>query len=268
MKKQRKINVKWVGPDGSIDQTNDRDLLRLLDHKLIIKEFGRKNVKEIRKIIKKALKYLRELFRTYELVSPYHNVGHNFVTAITTLKAFIGGLKKGYKFTKGDLQVLLVATLFHDTGYLRKSKDQEKTNVFNHSIKSLDFVRTFMEEVLDWNGGNIPKVYELQRFTIYSGWQKNKKNLKKNKLGQILVGSDFMQVVDKNYFRNLKVLSELIHSKSIDHDKKGQRKFFYLSEDVVSHVWPFLDSYYGSEKKNPYRKSWDNFEKIMEKLYM
>lgn len=268
MKKQRKFNVKWVGPDGSIDQTNNDDLLRLLDHELIIKEFDKEQVEKIKKSIKKALKYLRELFRTYELVSPYHNVGHNFVTAVTALKALIGGIKKGDKFEKNDLEILLVAALFHDTGYLRKSKNHKKTNVFNHSIKSLDFVRTFMEKVLSWDGGNIPKVYELQRFTIYSGWEKNRKNLKKNKLGQILVGADFLQVVDKNYFKNLKVLSELIHSKSIDSDKVGQRKFYDLAEDVVNQIWPYLDSFYDGDKQNPYRKGWDNFEKTMKKYYM
>ena len=97
MKKQKEVDVKWIGPIGDIDQTDDNDLLRLLKHKSIADEFRREDIESTKINFVKALKYLRELFRTYELVSPYHNVGHNFITAVTALRAFIGVIKIGYE---------------------------------------------------------------------------------------------------------------------------------------------------------------------------
>jgi len=268
MKKQKKIEVKWVGPDGEFDQSKNSDLLQLLDHRIIRDKYSKKNIDNLKESTKKALKYLRRLFSTYELVSAYHNVGHNYITAVTVLKGFIGGLKMGRIYSKNDLEVLLIATLFHDTGYLRKSNKQKKTDVFTHSMKSLDFVSTFMDKILGWNGENSPKVKDLQSFTCYADWDENKKKLDDNDFAKILVGSDFMQVVDKNYFQNLEVLREFLRSKNVKNDKKGQARFLELSREVTSYAWEFLDSFFDGKENNPYRKGWDRFEDTMKKDYM
>lgn len=270
MVNKRKVNVKWIGPDGNIDQNKNTFLLRLLGNKVLKKKYSSNNINEVKEIASQALRYLRKLFKEHELTSPYHNFGHNYVTAVTSIRGFIGALRSKKNLSYRDLRIILVTSLFHDTGYLKdiNSKKEKEINVYNHSKNSTDLIQFFTKGILKWDKRDLSTIIDLYKYPNYVNWNKNKSKVEKDILAKILVGADFMQVVDKNYFKNLKVLKELIRAKSIKKDKAGQRKFFELSREVTDLIGVFIDTFYGSKEKNPYRKGWIRYEKTMKRNYM
>lgn len=262
MKKKGEIRVKWKGPDGNIRQNSNRDLLDLLSHKGLQKHYSKEDLRLLRKSLWRALRYVRKLFRTFNLASPYHNFGHNYVTTITALRAVIGVLKRGEKLDILDIEVLLIVTLFHDTGYLRGSKFSRKEDVISHSQKSRMNSSKFLHE-LKWTDSDIARVLDLLKFTNYGRWEFNKKKVVADLLAQILVGADLMQVVDANYFMNLVVLHEILYGGKEKMTVAGQQKFFDFTKETVSWIWKYLDKFYGGREKSPYRKRWSDFVEYM-----
>lgn len=262
MKKGREINVKWKGPDGQVRQNSNRDLLDLLLHKELRKHYSKEDLRMLRKSIWKSLRYVRKLFKTHNLASPYHNFGHNYVTTITALRAVIGVQRRGEKLGILDIAVLLIAALFHDTGYLRGSKFSRKEDVISHSQKSRMNSSKFLHE-LKWTDSDIARVLDLLKFTNYGKWEFNKKKVAADLLAQILVGADLMQVVDANYFMNLIVLHEMLYGGKEKMTVAGQKKFFDFTKEATSRIWKHLDKFYRGKEENPYRERWEDFLEYM-----
>ncbi|MFC1780120.1 HD domain-containing protein [Patescibacteria group bacterium] len=263
---KREKQVIWTGPQGKINWLKNDELLRILKHEILRETYDRKSLKETHILFEKALQHLRKLYRTYNLISTYHSFSHNYVTAITAMKGFVGALKLGKKLTIFDLKVLIIVALFHDTGYLRKSKYQEKTDVVSHSKKSSEFSKRFLESI-DWNNNQIRQALELHKFTDYSKWKQNEDKIYENVLAQLLVGADFMQVVDYNYYKNLKVLNEFLYERDGKVSKVGQQKFYHLVCRITLWVWSYLDSFFKGIRKNPYRAGWKKYRKDFEDAF-
>lgn len=275
LKGVKRQSVKWVGPSGEIDSKDNREMISLLHSKVIWDEYGKDKMKFYEYGGKKIVNYVRDLFKKYELKSPYHDFSHNYVTMITALRAFIGAIKEKEKLAEDDLRCLLIASIFHDTGYLVVKKGEDSMWARTHSRESRLLMKRSLKDVIAinrkkfekllrdikdyeaWKVMDIEKIISLQKYTNYSRWKVNKKRIKRNKLAQILVGADLLQVTDKNYFQNRHFLEAYIVSmKGKDH-----RPFIKFEREGVRGIWPFLDSYYGGRKKNPYRKRWEIFEK-------
>lgn len=287
MKKQKMICVKWNGPDGSINSSNNDNFLELFDNSALKKycadndSVTQKDLAEVCLTVQEALKYLREIFGAYDLVSSYHNFAHNYVTSITAFRAFIGALKLQEKLVLDDLKNLIIVSLFHDTGYLQKSDFKGKANVVTHIVRSLNFMDNFVRG-LKWKQEEVESMLRLGGFTNYSEWDKNKNKINKNVLSadeslklpgneiilaRLLVGADFMQVVDINYFENLQTLTEFLKSKNSTNDNEGQKSFFDLSCEITQWIWKYLDAFYDGRKKNPYRNGWEIYERGMEEKF-
>ena len=273
MKKQQ-IKVKWVGPAAKIDPESNKDLLTLVNHKVLIKKFGKERIRLYEYGAKKLLNYVRALFKRYKLLSSYHDFGHNYVTTITSIRAYIGAIKLGKSFNEDDFRCLLIVSLFHDTGYLKMRKEKESVWATIHSKQSRVLMRKSLKDVIllnkdkfdsflrdigdydPWKILDIEKIVDLQKFTNYSRWKMNKEKIKKNKIAQILVASDLMQVVDKNYFNNREALEVYIMSKK----DKDHTKFYEFEKEGVKWIWKYLDAFYGAKNRNPYRKMWEFFK--------
>jgi hypothetical protein len=266
MRKGGEIKVRWRGPDGKIRQNSNKILLKLFSHEELKRHFDIRNIRLLRKDVWKALRYLRRLYRTYDLISPYHNFGHNYVTTITAFRAFVGALKSGRKFSFSDLNVLLFATLFHDTGYLRKSKFAQKRGVMTHSAKSTDFTKAFLI-TLNWSKERISEVAMLQSFTKYARWELKKLKYKGNPLAKILVGADLTQCFDLNYAKNLTILREILFTNKMELTRQSQQKFYKFVKEVTGWIWKYLDEFYGGKDKNPYRFGWERFRRLMRDEY-
>ncbi len=276
MNKKIKKQVKWEGPCGSISPTNNRDLLNLFDNDILLKYFSDKqssdDLKKVKVITEKSLKYLRKIFKSYDLTSAYHNFDHNYTTTVTSFRAFIGALKINESITVNDLKLLLLASLFHDTGYLLNSSFKSKSNVVTHIVRSLIFMESFVKK-LDWDNRDVNDLLILGQFTDYSKWKKDRLKIINHDckintvLAKIIVGADFMQVVDRNYFDNLDILNEFLKITQGIEEKKGQKKFYNLSSDVTQWIWEYLDAFYEGKDKDPYRKGWKHFKSGMTKRF-
>jgi hypothetical protein len=262
----KRKKVLWTGPRGRINQLKNEELLRILKHEVLKEAYDKKVLKETHILFEKALQHLRKLYRTYNLISSYHSFSHNYITAITALRGFVGALQLGKKLSIEDLQSLVIAAMFHDTGYLRKSKYQKRTDVVSHIDKGYKYSKDFLIGQ-KWSDKQIDKVKDLQKFTNYSKWKQNEDKVYENVLAQILVGADFLQVVDNNYYENLKVLDEFIYERAGKVSKSGQKKFYHLVCKITFWIWSYLDSFYSGIRKNPYRAGWKKYREYFEEAF-
>lgn len=265
MTKKKQIKVRWSGPSGKIRQSSNKQLLALLKNRQLCKAFGKDRMYKLEIDVTKILRFLRRIFRDYNLMSAYHDFSHNYVTAITVIRAFIGGLKLKKKFSFQNLQILSVAALFHDSGYLRKSKFSKREDLRSHSRRSAYFTKEFLSTV-KLKEINVQDVLTLQSYTSYSSRGLRKK-LEGNTLAQILVGADLMQVVDTNYPQNLEILREYVGTTKDSLDKKSQENFVKFAKESTRGIWKYLDAFYGKRERNPYRKGWERFSNFMREKY-
>jgi HD superfamily phosphodiesterase len=90
-------------------------------------------MKNANPIIKSAEEYVFNLFK--EKLPPDH-VYHNYKHTFQTVKA-CKGIAATYNLTSRELEVLLLAAIFHDTGYIETYQGHEEVSIryFNDFIK-------------------------------------------------------------------------------------------------------------------------------------
>lgn len=263
MKKNKRSTIIWKGPAGEIKLNSNKSLIELFDHKSLSKYFSIEEIASVKEKILHAVKNLRKLYRSYRLTSLYHNYSHNYSTTITAFRAFIGALEKGETLSSGDLQYLLIVSLFHDTGYLKSASSQEEITLASHSKRSRKFLKEALGK-LKLKSKEIESLVRFHEFTDYGQWVDYEKEMKDNLLAQIFVGADLMQVTDMYYLRNLKNLGKTKYlTKS---DKRGQLEFCQFVKCATQYIWPYLDTFYQQRKKNPYREGWNSFERYIKNL--
>lgn len=252
------MTIRWIGPSGKIVIDSNKSLVNLFQHNVLRRNFSEGDLKELKSSTVSALTYLRELYSRKKLNSLYHNLGHNYVTSITAVKVFIGALRQGYAFFYTDLLALILAALFHDSGYLGKPLSGQKISIENHTENATLFAEDFAQR------SSIEKdisrqVIKLIKYTNYSRWDDYKFEVEIDLLAQVLIGADLLQVTDKRYFFNKKVLSEYLFVDGSGPDKVSQRKFYRFAKKMTSSVWKHLDAFYNGTDKNPYREGWKRF---------
>ncbi|MDD3647978.1 MAG: hypothetical protein PHS44_05790 [Candidatus Dojkabacteria bacterium] len=256
------MTVKWKGPQGEIDEDSNESLIRIIYHPGLKDIFHKQDLNEALGIAISGLDFLRALYASKKLSSRYHNLGHNYVTAITSIKAFIGALNLSRELSVDDLTAIILAALFHDCGYLTDKDGEPRIDMVDHTAKSSIFAEVFLTRN-SFKKVFCDRVYELIGYTNYSNWYESKVKVRDDLLGQMLVGADLLQVTDQRYFLNKKVLKELLYKKDSATVAEREKKFYEFTKEVTSQIWKFLDSYYRSSNDNPYRQGWERFVDAM-----
>ena len=114
-------------------------------------------MKNANPIIKSAEEYVFNLFK--EKLPPDH-VYHNFKHTFQTVKA-CKALSNAYSLTSRDLEILLLAAIFHDTGYIETYQGHEEISIriFNEFIKGdypLEDIKKVEELILSTKAGTRP----------------------------------------------------------------------------------------------------------------
>ncbi|MFD2160897.1 Pycsar system effector family protein [Paradesertivirga mongoliensis] len=114
-------------------------------------------MKNANPIIKSAEEYVFNLFK--EKLPPDH-VYHNYKHTFQTVKA-CKDLADAYNLTSRDLEILLLAAIFHDTGYIETYQGHEETSIriFNEFINGdypLEDIKKVEELILSTKAGAVP----------------------------------------------------------------------------------------------------------------
>ncbi|MEJ6982544.1 Pycsar system effector family protein [Pedobacter sp. P351] len=114
-------------------------------------------MKNANPIIKSAEEYVFNLFK--EKLPPDH-VYHNYKHTFQTVKA-CKELANSYNLTSRDLELLLLAAIFHDTGYIETYLGHEEISIkmFNDFIKGdypLEDIKKVEELILSTKAGSVP----------------------------------------------------------------------------------------------------------------
>lgn len=114
-------------------------------------------MKNANPIIKSAEEYVFNLFK--EKLPPDH-VYHNYKHTFQTVKA-CREISDAYNLTSRDLEILLLAAIFHDTGYVEAYQGHEEISIkiFNEFIKGdypLEDIKKVEELILSTKAGAVP----------------------------------------------------------------------------------------------------------------
>mgnify|MGYP003576457972 CR=1 FL=1 len=114
-------------------------------------------MKNANPIIKSAEEYVFNLFK--EKLPPDH-VYHNYKHTYQTVRA-CKQIANTYNLTSRDLEVLLLAAMFHDTGYIETYQGHEEVSIriFNEFIKGdypLEDIKRVEDLILSTKAGAIP----------------------------------------------------------------------------------------------------------------
>lgn len=261
-----KKEALWVGPDGTLRDNYKKHFEELCFHPSLFKKYSKRTLSNLQKRIDRALDYLDYLYKLYELLSPYHTLSHNVVTSITAFRTFLGKYMIDKTCSLKDLQTLLFAALFHDTGYIKISELQKNTRArFMHVDISFQITKRFLSLELAWTDKRIYDVIETQRLTEYRFAETALHEVKNSSCGVLIIGADILQVTDAHYIENLDMLTELLFTRNQERNKQNQNEFFLFAKQAVDHIWLYLDAFYKGSKNNPYRTGWDRFVKYMKK---
>jgi predicted metal-dependent HD superfamily phosphohydrolase len=142
-------------------------------------------MKNANPIIKSAEEYVFNLFK--EKLPPDH-VYHNFKHTFQTVKA-CKGLANAYNLTSRDFEILLLAAIFHDTGYIETYQGHEEISVriFNEFIKGdypLEDIKKVEELILSTRAGTVPD----------------------GTLQEILHDADYINIGKKSFFQRAELL--------------------------------------------------------------
>ncbi len=129
-------------------------------------------------IVKDAAEYVFNLFKD-KLPGDY--VYHNYNHTAETVKA-CKKLSKSYNLTSRDYEVLLLAALFHDTGYITTYED--------HELESVKFMKDYLKG--NYSDEDIREIESLIMSTKY-------RTVPDGSLQEILHDADYINLGSKNF---------------------------------------------------------------------
>ena len=129
-------------------------------------------------IVKDAAEYV---FNLYKDKLPGDYVYHNYNHTAETVKA-CKKLSKSYNLTSRDYEVLLLAALFHDTGYINAYE--------NHEIESVKFMKDYLK-------GNYPEddISEIESLILSTKYR----TIPDGSMQEILHDADYINLGSKNF---------------------------------------------------------------------
>ncbi len=172
-------------------------------------------------IVKDAAEYVFSLFKD-KLPGDY--VYHNYNHTAETVKA-CKKLSKSYNLTSRDYEVLLLAALFHDTGYI--------TTYDNHEEESVKFMKEYLKG--NYSDEDIKEIEELILSTKY-------RTVPDGSLQEILHDADYINLGNKAFDHRadlLRIEWERILQKTYSEEEWAQIQLQFLldtqfkTEDAV-----------------------------------
>lgn len=163
-------------------------------------------------VVNDAEEYVFNLFKD-KLPSDY--VYHNYNHTIETVKA-CKKLSKSYNLTSRDYEVLMLAALFHDTGYISTYKDHEE--------ESVKFMKQYLE-------GNYPEdeIREIESLILSTKFQV----VPDGSMQEILHDADYINLGSKNFEHRadlLRIEWERILHKNYTEEEWAQIQLQFLIE--------------------------------------
>lgn len=161
-------------------------------------------------VVKDAEEYVFNLFKE-KLPNDY--VYHNYNHTIETVKA-CKKLSKSYNLTNRDYEVLMLATWFHDTGYISVYE--------NHEVESVKFMKEYLT-------GNYPEeeIREIEALILSTRYQ----SVPDGSMQEILHDADYINLGRKNFNRRadlLRIEWERILNKTYNEEEWAQIQLQFL----------------------------------------
>ncbi len=163
-------------------------------------------------IVKDASEYVFNLFKD-RLPGDY--VYHNYNHTAETVKA-CKKLSKSYNLTSRDYEVLLLAAIFHDTGYI--------TTYDNHEEESVKFMKEYLQG--NYSDDDIKEIEELILSTKY-------RTVPDGSLQEILHDADYINLGSKTFDHRadlLRIEWERILQKTYTEEEWAQIQLQFLLE--------------------------------------
>jgi len=220
-----KINLAALVPNYDVDSISNEIIETI---KLISKEI---DLIKVKNLIEEFKKIFAGEYPGYQSCSTdYHDIFHTLDATLAFVRIVHGASLAGKKYKSGDIFLGVLATLFHDTGYILPKTDTSGTGAkytLNHVELSVDFVENYLK-AKGYSDLDFEKIAAMIRCTGVSIDLTRIKFPSKEieDLGKILGTADLVgQMSDRNYLEKL-----LFLVKEFDEGKvpgfEGERDFF------------------------------------------
>jgi HD superfamily phosphodiesterase len=193
-------------------------------------------------IIRDAEEYIFNLFKD-KLPGDY--VYHNYNHTAETVKA-CKKLSKSYNLTNRDYEVLMLAALFHDTGYIKTYE--------NHEEESVKFMKEYLK-------GNYPdeEIKEIESLILATKYQ----SVPDGSMQEILHDADYINLGTKNFDHRadlLRIEWERILQKTYTEEEWAQVQLQFLIDTNFKTEEAVLK--YNEEREQNILKQRNKIEKL------
>ncbi len=199
----KKINLAALVPNYDVDSISNAIMETI---KLISKEI---DLIKVKNLIAEFKKIFQGEYPGYQSCSTdYHDIFHTLDATLAFVRIVHGASLAGKKYQSGDVFLGVLATLFHDTGYILPETDKTGTGAkftLNHVELSVDFVEKYLQ-TKGYSDLDFEKVASMIRCTGVSiDLTRIKFPYKEiEDLGKILGAADLIgQMSDRNYLEKL-----------------------------------------------------------------
>jgi len=199
-----KINLAALVPNYDVDSISDEIIETI---KLVSKEIDQIKVKNL---ISEFKKIFQGEYPGYQACSTdYHDIFHTLDATLAFVRIVHGASLAGKKYKSWDIFLGVLATLFHDTGYILPVSDKSGTgakHTLNHVELSVDFVEKYLQTKGSYSDLDFEKIAAMIRCTGVSIDLTRIKFPSKEieDLGKILGAADLIgQMSDRNYLEKL-----------------------------------------------------------------
>lgn len=214
----------------------------------------------------------------------FHDLRHATDTFLAMARLLHGASLQQNRLTKRHTQIGLIASLFHDTGYIQEVYDTEGTgakHTENHVQRSMDFISRLGDEQ-HLSADEVEMVRSMILCTDLSVDVRSVRFLSPETefMGCMLVTADLLaQVADRMYLEKLSYLYDEFQegnvgefSSQLDLLKKTM-DFFTFTSDYLADIFPegegFLESHFVNRWKinhNLYQQSIENHRQYLKQI--
>jgi hypothetical protein len=168
----------------------------------------------------------------------YHNILHITDTFLAMARMIHGAINRGQTFSERNVDVALVAVLFHDTGYIQEEHDIEGTGA-KHTIRHVQRSMDFLERHGFDHGLSEEEIIAGRALILCTDLYRDLSKIKFPSssveiLGKMLGAADLLaQMADRTYLEKLMFLYQEF--------REGEVEGFENEEDLLRKTVSFYD---------------------------
>lgn len=212
--------------------------------------FTGEDFNQIRDVFTDITKLFKGNFSNYQICdTKYHDLHHTLEAVSVMVKILVGMMIKKGKISKKLAKLGIIATLLHDTGFIKLKGDDQGTGAkytFQHIMRSIDFAGKYLTE----KGYDIDSVALVQNMIKCTGakidWLQVglKSGSNERNVGYALGTADLLsQMASDDYIKKLPLLFEEFQEaykyEGIEKLAKEGIKIFGTAEELVSQTPEF-----------------------------